>query len=100
MHHRGRYLAGRSSFAEKFLQKATHFRNVDGRDLPHNPRIHGGVIVGDDVTHASHFTVGEFGDVFAGLPVEMGGGFADDLDAPNDGILSPSPVILTLRLSS
>ena len=56
-------------------------------DFPNDLRIHVGVVVRYDVAHAAHFAKGKLRDGTPGFFCQMGGGFPDDFDAPDDGIL-------------
>ncbi len=56
-------------------------------DFPNDLRIHVGVVVRYDVAHAAHFTKGKLRDGTPGFFCQMGGGFPDDFDRPDDGIL-------------
>ena len=53
---------------------------MDRGDLPYDVHINVGVIVGDDVSHPSHFPKRQFTNGAPGLFVQMGGGFTDDFD--------------------
>ena len=60
---------------------------MDRGDLPYDVHINVGVIVGDDVSHPSHFPKRQFRNGAPGLFVQVGGGFTDDFDPPDHRIL-------------
>jgi len=60
---------------------------VNRGDFPNDLRIHVGVVVRYDVAHATHFAKGKLRDGTPGFFCQMSGGFPDDFDAPDDGIL-------------
>ena len=60
---------------------------MDRGDLPYDVHINVGVIVGDDVSHPSHFPKRQFRNGAPGFFVQVGGGFTDDFDPPDHRIL-------------
>src|SRR5688572_735999 len=59
--------AGDSFLAsEKLLQGSANLRYIHGSDFPHDPQLHVGVVMGNDIAHATHFSEGEFWDGLAG----------------------------------
>lgn len=76
-----------SSLEKNFSNAAQTSGDMDRGDLPYDVHIKVGVIVGDDVSHPSHFPKRQFRNGALGLFVQVGGGFTDDFDPPDHRIL-------------
>lgn len=50
---------------EELLEDAPQFRDVNGRNLPHDLEIHAGVVVSEYVLHAAHPTIRQMGERLA-----------------------------------
>jgi hypothetical protein len=72
---------------EKLFQHGTDLCHVHGRDFPDDPQIHVGIVMGDDIAHAAHFSKGEFRDGPAARLSYVRRGLTDDFDSPVDGVL-------------
>jgi len=60
---------------------------MDGGDLPYNPQINICVVMGNDVSHASHLSEREIGHCAPGFFTQVRGGFTYNFDSPDHGIL-------------
>lgn len=60
---------------------------MDCGHIPNDGDIHVRIVVGHDVSHAAHLPEGKFGDRDPSLFGQVGRGFADDFDSPNDRVL-------------
>ena len=60
---------------------------MHSRDLPDDVQIHISIVMRYDITHAAHFSKGEFRNGPAGCLGEVRRGLADDFDAPYHRVL-------------
>lgn len=64
-----------------------HLFQVDSGDFPDDGNIDVRVVVGHDITHASHLPIRKLAQNVAGFSREMRCGFPNNFDSPNDGVL-------------
>ena len=60
---------------------------MDGGDLPDDPEINVRIVVGHNVSHPSHLSEGECGHLSPCFIAQVSGGFANDFDLSDHGIL-------------
>ena len=60
---------------------------MDSGDLPDNPQVNIRVVVSDDVSHPSHLSEGECGNLAPGFVAQACGSLTNDFDSPDHGIL-------------
>jgi len=72
---------------EKLFQDGEDFRYLHEADLPNDFQIDVGIVMSHNVAHAAHSSEGKLGDRLTGGFGQVSGGFSNNFDAPNYGIL-------------
>ena len=72
---------------KKLFQRSADVWHIHGGDLPNDPQLDVGIVVGNDVAHSAHFSKGEFWDGLAACRVYVRRGLTDDFNTPDDSIL-------------